>query len=716
MRMIFLDFETQSTIDLREVGSSKYVNHPDTEMLSLVYKCNGKIVVWLNRQTSPDYVINKHNFKHNLLTPDILSNVIIVRTNEVPWELTAFTNDHILCAHNATFDKLCWEKFVSKESVRWFDTLPCARAGGYPGELEKLSMILTGYGKDAGSHAMKMLTNIKIKNGKKQRPVGTKVLWEQLIQYNIIDVILLEMIYEQVKNYGEPDVIELDRKINERGVYIDKRLVVNLYKAYTYNEVKSKDEWDVITGDINPRSPKQIKDWLASKGYNVGSLNKQVLEHFFNNPEDYVFGETQADELDSITEALRLRQQIVRAGRGKVERIAMLLELEDSTITNQLVYYGAHTGRWTGRGLQPHNFARGRSYIDIEKLVKYKELTLPRLIKEAEAANVIAVGKGEMPMTVSDVLGTLARSCIRARPGRTFGILDYGQIECRVTAELAEEQLLLDQFAGGYDPYKYMASKVFGIKIEQVTKEQRQIGKIIILACGYGMSAGKFDANCRIIYNINLEAAGTSAIDCVNSYRDTYKKIAGNPRQRQGIWQRYNDAAHNCINFGIVEKVGAVWFEYKDNTLCITLPSGRPMYYRNCSIQDRIPGYCKTLNLEPFVIPTIVYTHPHGYEGTLYGGLITENIAQGFARDIIAQHMIDLDEAGFDIPLHVHDEVVAELKKPKHLYTMCKIMSTAPKWCPNLPILVEGFTCDWYSKSPFKSSLRAEYLNGKEKK
>lgn len=720
--MIFLDFETQSTVDLKDVGSKKYIEDSNTEMLSLVCKYDDYILVWLNSLTSPDYIINRHNFEHPLLTPIVRNNIEIVRSPTLPKSMLFMLNgNHELCAHNATFDKMCWEKFVSKEPVKWFDTLPCARAGGYPGELEKLSLLLTGYGKDEGSKAMKLLTNIKIKNGKKIRPVGTKVLWEQLVQYNIIDVLLLEMIYNIVKDYGEPDVIEVDRIINERGIHVDRNLIVQLYGLYTYNEVKSKSEWDVITGDLNPRSPLQIKEWLKSKGYRLpdDSLNKQKLEQFFNNPDDYENDEYLDNrESASIVEALRLRQNIVRAGRSKIERMAMLTQLDTDTITHQLVYYGAHTGRFSGRGLQPHNFARGRDVIDVEKLLvkaRKTKLKLKDIIDAANKASKLAAEKGQMPVSVSEVLSTLTRSCIIPQRGYIFGICDYGQIEARAVAWLADETVLLKQFADDLDPYKHMAAKVFGIEATDVSKEQRQIGKIVILACGYGMSAGKFDANCRVIYNINLEGAGTSALDCVNSYRDTYKRIAGNPRTRQGIWQRYHDAAHNCIAGYGIQEVGPVKFQYDDNTLMIHLPSTRILYYRNCSVQDRVPGYCATLGLEPFVIPTIVYTHPHGYEGSLYGGLITENVAQAVARDILVKSgLISLERLGLYIPLHVHDEILSQLAHPKQLDLMGRTMSTPPKWAKGFPLLVEGYTCNYYTKSPFKKSLTCKYLNGKK--
>jgi len=719
----FIDFETQSTQDIKEVGGDKYLQHPDTQLLSLVLLVGNDLLIYMREDNSPPFRFNPYNLEHELIDHKKY-NITFVRSNEIPEILhTMLKRICFLVAHNAPFDQGCWDKFIKIEGIKWFDTLPRAKAGGYPGDLDKLGLILTGYGKDEGEKAMRMLTKIPIRNGKKQIPMGTKVLWESLLQYNIIDVLNLEIIFDKVKDFGEPEIIDIDRRINQRGIYIDKQLVAKLFQLYTYNEVKAKSQWDLLTDEANPRSPQQVKDWLASKGYRVETLNKQILQGFFNNPEHYETNEYEYTEenLDrkkveeSVIEALKLRQQIARTGKGKLERMLTLKQAESDIITNQLVIYHAITGRFGSRGLQIHNFARGRDFIDLKWLLDRKEkLTLRDILRQAEKASQQAVEKGQLPVTVADVLNTLTRSCIKARKGKILGIADYGQIEARCVAWLAGETSLLKQFAAREDVYSIMASKIFGVPLEEVTKEQRYIGKTVVLACGYSMSAGKFDANCRIVYNINLENAGTSAEDCVNTYRKTYQKICGNPRSRTGIWQKYHDAAHACIAYGEEVEVGPVRFKYQDNTMSIRLPSGRHIYYRGAHIADRIPSYCKTLGLEPILVPTIVYSHPHGYEGSLYGGLITENISQGMSRDILVDGIRRLEEYGIPTIMHVHDEDVSELERKRQIHDQCRILSTAPSWCPDFPLLVEGFTCPYYTKTPFSKDDKVEYLCGKE--
>jgi DNA polymerase bacteriophage-type len=148
---------------------------------------------------------------------------------------------------------------------------------------------------------------------------------------------------------------------------------------------------------------------------------------------------------------------------------------------------------------------------------------------------------------------------------------------------------------------------------------------------------------------------------------------------------------------------------------CIQLPSGRVLVYRHARIADRVPGYFKTLGIEPRTIPTIVYAHPHGREGSLYGGLIAENIDQASCRDLLALTLVQAEERFMCPVLHVHDEVVCEVPDDRAesvLNELCLMMTIAPAWAQGLPILVEGMTCQVYSKTPFKNSVKLDMLNG----
>lgn len=687
MSVAFIDVETRSTENLKQIGSRKYLDHPDTELLSLVCKYEEKFYIWLPANVAPA-------FTEKLEFP----NTIVIRSVDLPPELDFILDHAEFCvAHNATFDRHAVERFCNKY-VKWVDTMPKGRAGGYPGQLNDLSKWLLGQGKDEGSSAMHMLSNVRIVAGKKKPVIGTAALWQSMLHYNLVDVILLEAVYHKVKNFGDDEFIEVADKINRRGIYIDKQLAYKMLILYMNNEITAAEKLPLYVGDINIRSHQQVKKWLEEKGYKVDSLNKQQLEAFFENPLDYSISEVADDNVSLVIEALRLRQEVARAGKGKLSRLHYLLDTDTDRIYDQFVTDGAHTGRFTGRGFQPHNFARGTLSPG-----KY----LP-LIKEKSYDELVEICSKD-GVTLADVLASVTRCTLAAPPNKFLGIADYAQVECRMLAYLAKETKLLQMFRDGVDIYKNMASKVYGIPTENI-KDERQVGKVIILGAGYGMSWGRFQAYAEIQERINLTAAGVTAKQCIDSFREEFPRISGGlngPRSRSGIWQIYHDMAHRTISLNSKEEFNGIKFYMEQGAFVIELLSGRKIYYRNAKVADRIPGYCKLLGIEPTLVPTIVYSHPHGYEGILYGGLITENVVQASTNDLLRDALKRCDKNYF-VTFHAHDEIMTEMDHEEQLKDFCNLVAEPSSWCKDFPMKVEGFAGKHYSKKPFKEFATCE--------
>lgn len=599
-------------------------------------------------------------------------------------------------AHNAAgFDKYAWEVLVGGQQPTWYDTLPCARAAGLPGGLDALGKALIGRGKDAGSAALKLLYTVKVKDGRPVYPVGTVHLWRSMLQYNVQDVLLLEAVYLATKGYIEPEVLAIDHIINERGCPASREHARKLSELWTLAQSEAAERVDKLTaGDISEediRSPQKVKRWLAAKGINLPALNQQQLEQFYDDPGSY--SEHDNPEISNAIEMLQTRRTAVRATRGKVERALLSIDADDRARW-MFRYMGAHTGRWSGTGLQPQNMARGSSWVNVEDLLS-RPLTLDAIKQHAE-------GKG----TVDDVLVTLFRSIIRAGTGNTLVICDYAGIEARGVAWLAGESKALAVFADtSRDIYCEMAGSIYGRPITKRDTTERQIGKIVTLGCGYGMGKNRFGSFCKLS-GIDLEAAGVTADDCVDAYRATYPRIPA-------LWKALDAHAKAAVKTGKPHSTHGITFSMDGSNLLITLHSGRNLIYRGAAIVKKVPRYAEMLGLPLEVRPALVYRHHFGYMSDLYGGLLAENIVQAECRDLLADALVKCRP--LNSVLHVHDEIVNECPEDEaeeNLRSLANIMSTGPEWVEGFPIRVEGYTCPVYSKKPWKQSVVVDSLGG----
>lgn len=280
---------------------------------------------------------------------------------------------------------------------------------------------------------------------------------------------------------------------------------------------------------------------------------------------------------------------------------------------------------------------------------------------------------------------------------------DFGAIEARGVAWFCDETSELDVFRQwGADPYLPLASQIFGRVVSKADELERWVAKQAILGCGYGMSWKKFLAYCAG-YDVDLEAKGIDAKTVVKTYRDTHAKVTAG-------WQAVHAAAHAALHSE--QRACRCTFFTNKMGLHIRLPSGRCIVYRNPRIVMEVPGWALLYGLKVEPQPTLVYDHPQGYRGLLYGGRIMENIVQGGMADVLKTALIRCEDAGLNPFMHVHDEIVAETER---LNELVRIMSTPPDWALDLPVYVEGWLYSRYVKSPPKTCLHAEGLNGEVK-
>ena len=659
-------------------GVNKYFAHPTTRMACAVLKVDDQYHVWRQDEPVPEAFVNA-------------------------------ARDRVLVAHNAPFDSKAWDKFVGVEA-RWFDTVPCCRAHGLPGRLEDVGKSLFGRGKDpAGKRLIDMISKVKVRGGTPQFFVGNSLVWDQFVEYCRRDVELLSDAYEIVKDSVEPEVMSVDRAINDRGVPVFRPLLEHLADVSDYNAAKSNLDFAELTEGKNPRSPKQVLAWFLSQGFDMRAVNKTTLMELFKNPTDFFEGDADSypEAFAGVVEAVALRGELVRTGGSK---LSAALRLEDGgRILDQFVYWGAHTGRWSGRGMQFQNLPNMMEHVDVHKLLTESTLDYDTLKAAAEAATIkMREGNPHATCYVGSVVNSLIKACVRG--SKPLSVLDFGAVEARCVAWMARSQRMLDIFADDKrDLYAEFAEDMYGFRPKKEEFE-RFVAKQIILGCGYGMSWAGFKRSFTLFLNAH---AGTlvkrgfaigdeEAKAFVNKYRMTFPEV---PK----LWKECGDAAMKVVRRqSPSEAAGRCDFFMENADFAVRLPSGRKLRFRNVRIEDRQPAWAKFQNVD-IKVPTIVFDHPHGYAGFLYGGRLVENLAQAICRDMLAEAAVNCEKEKLDPCLHVHDELMCESDNIKR---MAEIMSTPPSWAPSFPVLVDGYTGNYWTRQT-RGFKGCKALNGR---
>jgi DNA polymerase len=284
-----------------------------------------------------------------------------------------------------------------------------------------------------------------------------------------------------------------------------------------------------------------------------------------------------------------------------------------------------------------------------------------------------------------DIISSCIRETFCAPEGKTFVCGDFSGIEVRVLAWLAGQEDLLELLRSGGDPYIDMASSIYGVKYDEVTSDQRSVGKMAVLGLGYGMGAEKFVDQCgKQGIMIDLEFAR----EIVRTYREKYSDV-------KSLWNRLEIGMTTCIRSGQAQ-VGPITMCLDDRkNIIMILPSGRPLYYIDCSMErGRFGKY------QPAHYKVDSYTTQWCKRET-YGGMITENIVQAIARDILAQGMLRLHRVGHTPVLHVHDEAVLLVDESKAVEiekAFTNAMLTRETWSEGIPLGVETWIGRRYHK------------------
>lgn len=635
MKELSIDIETFSSYDIR-FGVHKYVEADDFEILLFAYSYgnNVHIVDLANGEKIPEQV-----------------------------KVDMFHKDILKTAYNASFEIACLSKYLGTQldQSQWSCTMALGAQAGYPFGLDKISKIFGKQLKDNKGKALIRYFCIPCKptktNNNRHRnfPLDDYDKWLDFRNYCVQDVVA-EMAIRKQLCWFEPTFFEkelwiIDQKINTIGVQIDLQLVkkaIELDSEYS-NEII--DEMKSITGLSNPNSVVQLKKYIASiSGVTVKSLSKadeDQLQLTFKNHKDILY-------------LLDLKKKSSRTSIKKYHAMFNTVN-KDSIARGLFQYYGARTGRWSGRNIQLQNLKSNYlSDLDIaRKAVKKGSLDTIKLLYEDPG----------------EVLSNLIRTAFIPKTSY-FIISDFSAIEARIVAWLAQEEWRLEVFKTHGKIYEASASKMFKIPIEQVTKEIRNKGKVAELALGYQGALGALQR----MGGQKIGLTDSEMMSLVIQWRAANKKIVK-------LWHDVEVYAKHTILHRTEKSYGPITFKMIDKNLLIVLPSGRPIVYVNAKVENYKLSYTSTDDL--------------GNWGSIktYGGKLIENIVQAIARDVLAYKMRDLYNLGYDIVMHVHDEIIVESNNIDEDVPIVKqTLSSNIYWAKGLVLKEETFVSKYYKK------------------
>ena len=628
---LWVDFETRSACDLKIAGVYNYAQHGSTEVLCMSYAFNDEDVqTWLPDQPFP-----------------------------------ARVEDHkgLIYAHNAAFERLIfWYVLQQNYHLEQFVcTAAQARANCAPGSLEDV-------GRFAGASMKKDHRGAQLIRKMSVPPYEeSPELTAEMVAYCEQDVRAMRAISKAMRPLS---VVELgdyhvNERINDRGVLVDVELCRAAVKYASTELVEIQDiVAEVTEGAITSvRSPK-MRDWVFER---VDDEARKLMQKDGKVSIDKTvrFNLLNCDGVPpDVQEVIQCADDLWASSVAKFSRLAQLSDEEDRRVRGAFVFAGGSaTGRASSYGAQVHNFTRkcAEAPEDVRRSMVRGHAIVPRYGRR-----------------VTDVLKGMLRPALIPAKGKHLVVADWAAIEARVNPWLSGKgDAKLALFASGEDVYKVNAAATFGVSVAAVTKDQRQIGKVQELACGFAGGVGAFAAMGRV-YGITLPESDARRM--VDGWR------RANPWSVP-YWQDLESAYTRAMrNKGKEFGAGRVTYMYDGQHLWYALPSGRVLCYPYARLESEGISYAKAA-WKPAADAT------EWPRARLWKGLACENITQAVANDLLRHSLRQLE----DVVLHVHDEIVIETATPDP-DALRSIMCTPPDWAKGLPLDAEVSIMERYGK------------------
>lgn len=594
---------------------------------------------------------------------------------------------------------------------RIHDTMVQALAHGLPGSLSDLCDILgveSDKAKDkAGRQLIMLFCKPRPKNSKIRRATRSThpEEWKRFVSYAGSDISAMREIYRKIPRWNftpeERALWCLDQRINCRGVCIDTGLAQSAIAAVEQEQQRLAERTQAMTdNEVQAATQRDamLRHIAAAFGIELPDMQAATLERRIADP----------DTPPALRELLAVRLQSCTTSVSKYKKLISCVS-SDGRLRGTLQFCGAsRTGRWAGRLFQPQNLPRSS------------------LAQPVIDSGIEALKAGCADLVCDDIMqltSSALRASIIAPPGKKLVISDLSNIEGRMLAWLAGEHWKIAAFRDydeghGPDLYKLAYARAFHISPDDVTKDQRQIGKVMELGLGYGGGVAAF-VTFAAAYALDLDALAVAALQGIP------------PGIRQEAKRWYDESVKQKKTYGLSEPVFIVcdslkrmwrnahpetvvfWYELADDVkrainhpgvtvicrklkirrdggwLRIVLPSGRAVCYPGIRLVNDEISY---MGINP-------YSRKWQRLRT-YGGRLVENVCQAAARDVLAGNMPLIEDAGYSIVLTVHDEVITEAPDTDDFNdkALSALLSTNPEWAPDIPLNAGGFEAYHYRK------------------
>ncbi len=561
---------------------------------------------------------------------------------------SGFPTNTTLSVYNAGFES----PVLNDASLNFRDVQHKVAAHGLPLSLDKAGQAL-GLSEDKakGKQGKRLIAKFckPDKSGVQHSQVTAPEDWDLFVNYCKMDVVATQAIDELLPDLtkSEQELAELDLKINSAGIPIDVSLVKrinDLIQEYTADQIQQCKD---ITG-YSPSQRVKIMDWCEQNDYPLSGYTAETIKSALLDLTIPI----------KVKQVLQIRQNTSLSSLKKYQKMIDSV-CKDGRIRGTMQFHAASTGRWGGRGIQPQNLPRGT--IDANSAI------------EAIKAGADIAKLAQLFDSPTEVFKSCIRGMIYHPQGLT--VVDYAGIEARVVQWLADDDKSLQIFRDGKDVYRHMAAQIFNAPYDQVTKDQRFLGKQAILGLSYQMGKDRFIETCA---GYGVEVAEVMAQKTVHMYRNTHQKLVN-------FWKIINQAALLALKTKKPTKAGLIGFELNGDFLYMQLPSGRSIAYPFPKL-----GWSSWGSIE------FTYLTSNGTRTSTYGGKLVENATQGVARDILADALKKLDAKDYKIVCHIHDEVIIEGTYPPE--EIGAIMCNLEPWADGNIIDAEGFNCQRYKK------------------
>jgi DNA polymerase I-like protein with 3'-5' exonuclease and polymerase domains len=545
---------------------------------------------------------------------------------EIQKFLTGFSfEDNLALAHNALFDAaiLTWHFGIKPRG--WLDTLGMARAihsTEVGGSLDKLTQFY-GLGKK-GDEVVRALGKHRADfSDYDLATYGEYCRNDVELTYKLFQCMSpgfpaseLRLIDLTIRMFSEP-VLELDPELLSEHLSRQKEMKAHLLTAVGMEDrdgLMSNEKFADLLKQLGVTPPRKLSPTTGKETW-AFSKTDEAFKELVNHENSLVQALVAARlGLKSTQEETRTQRFIDIHTRGK--------------LPIPLRYYAAHTGRWGGD-----------DKINLQNLKR----------------------------------GSLLKKAILAPEGYMMVDSDSSQIEARTVAWLAGQDDLVQAFEDGKDVYKIMASAIYGKPEEDITKDERFVGKTTILGAGYGMGAAKFQAQLKT-FGVEVEAEEAARI--IQVYRETYPKIPA-------LWREAGKAL-DAIEENQTTDLGRKDVLVVDGKKGIRMPNGLYIKYPNLRKRTNDDGkdeYVYDTKRGKAVIPN-----------KIYGGKVVENVCQGLARTIIGEQMLKIAKK-YRVVMTVHDAVAIiapedEITTAQEYVELC--MRIRPSWARDLPLNCES--------------------------